>query len=340
MDSMLIVLAIVAAAAAVAAVIFMRRQPAADPRLDTVIAAQGRIDGLIGQATARLEALDKKLGDSLTDNTAKTSATLAGIGERLAVIDAAQATIAALSGQMVSLQEVLANKQARGAFGQAQMEDIVRDGLPDTLYEFQHTLSNGSRPDCVIRIPGNKAWMVIDAKFPLEGFTALKRAATDEEKKAASARVRADVQKHVGDIAGKYLIPGETQSPAVMFVPSESIYADLYDGFDDVIDKARRLNVIVVSPNILMLAINTIQTVMKGARMREQASLIQKEVGVLLDDVKRLDERVKKLQTHFSQADGDIRAVLISTDKIVSRGDKIAAVELAEPDSPPQLPPG
>ena len=161
----------------------------------------------------------------------------------------------------------------------------------------------------------------------------MKRATTEDERKAALARVRGDVLKHVSDIAEKYLIPGETQTPAIMFVPSESIYADLHDGFSDVIQKAHRAQVIVVSPNILMLAINTIQTVMKDARMREQASLIQKEVGSLLEDVARLDERVKKLQAHFNQADGDLKNILISTEKIMNRSDKIKNVELSQ-DTP------
>ena len=344
---------LVIAIAAIAAVIgfFLRRPPKSDPRLDTVIAAQGEIAGRFQQTVAaqselqnllaaRLDALNLRLGESLADSATKTAATISSIGERLTVIDEAQKNIAALSGQVVSLQEVLSNKQSRGAFGQAQMEDIVRDGLPSSLYEFQARLSNNNRPDCVIRIPGASALLVIDAKFPLEGFSALKHAASDEEKKLAAARVRADVLKHVGDLAAKNLIPGETQTPAIMFVPSESIYADLHDGFSDVIQKAHRSQVIVVSPNILMLAINTIQTVMKDARMREQASLIQKEVGVLLEDVRRLDDRMKKLQSHFAQADGDIKNILISTDKIIGRGEKIANVELSPPETTaPPLPP-
>jgi DNA recombination protein RmuC len=231
----------------------------------------------------------------------------------------------------------LANKQSRGAFGQAQMEEIVRDGLPSTLYDFQFTLSNHNRPDCIIRIPGNKALLVIDSKFPLEGFAGLRNAATDEEKKSALAQVRATVSKHVNDIAEKYLIPGEVQTPAIMFVPSESLYADLHDGFADVIQKAHRANVIVVSPNILMLAINTIQTVMKDARMREQADLIKQEVGALLNDVRLLSDRVSKLQSHFNQADADIKNILISTGKITGRAERIEKVELAPPEAAKSL---
>ncbi len=171
--------------------------------------------------------------------------------------------------------------------------------------------------------------MVIDAKFPLECFRLLRSATTDEERKFALARVRSDVGKHVTDIADRYLIPGEVQTPAIMFVPSESIYADLHEGFEDVIQRAHKAQVIVVSPNILMLAINTIQTVMKDARMREQASLIQKEVGVMLNDVRLLGERVDKLQRHFIQADGDIKDILTSSGKIASRAEKIEKVELS-----------
>jgi len=278
------------------------------------------------------------VGEGLTDSATKTAATIAGIGERLTVIDEAQKNISALSGQVVSLQQVLSNKQSRGAFGQAQMEEIVRDGLPTTLYDFQFTLSNRNRPDCIIRIPGNKALLVIDSKFPLEGFELLRTAVNDEERKAASVQVRTTVTKHVGDIAEKYLIPGEVQTPAIMFVPSESLYADLHESFADVIQKAHRANVMVVSPNILMLAINTIRTVMKDARMREQADLIKKEVGNLLNDVRLLAERVGKLQAHFNQADADIKNILISTGKITGRAERIEKVELAPPELPQALP--
>jgi len=308
-----------------------------DPRLDEVIRGQGAIAEQFRQTSAQVEALKARLGESLSENATKTAETLGGIGARLTVIDEAQKNISALSGQVVSLQQVLANKQARGAFGQAQMEEIVRDGLPPSLYDFQFTLSNRNRPDCIIRIPGNKALLVIDSKFPLEGFELLRRAASDEEKKVALAQVRSAVNKHVGDIAEKYLIPGEVQTPAILFVPSESIYADLHDAFADVIQKAHRANVIVVSPNILMLAISTIQTVMKDARMREQADLIRKEVGTLLNDVRLLADRVGKLQTHFNQADADIKNILISTGKITTRAEKIEKVELAPAETPKAL---
>jgi DNA recombination protein RmuC len=237
----------------------------------------------------------------------------------------------------VGLQQILANKQARGAWGQGQMEAIVRDALPGGVYEFQATLSNKNRPDCLIRVPGAKTAIVIDSKFPLESFAMLKAAANELEKRAAEARVRSDIARHVRDIAEKYLIAGETQAPAIMFVPSESLYAELHDSFADVIQKAQRAQVIVVSPNILLLAINTVLTVMKDARMREQASLIQREVGLLLNDVRLLSDRVGKLQTHLGQAEGDIKNILISTGKVTTRAERIERVELASSDSPPQL---
>jgi len=326
MDLALIMLAVSVVLGA--AILAFARRPAPDTRLDAVLSGQGDISGQFKaaiQAQAELQrtlderiaALDKRLGENLTDSATRpppaSPASASGWCDRRSAEN-----ISALSGQVVSLQQVLSNKQSRGAFGQAQMEEIVRDGLPTSLYDFQFTLSNRNRPDCIIRMPGNAALLVIDSKFPLEGFHGLRHAATDEDKKAALAQVRTSVTKHFTDIAEKYLIPGEVQTPAIMFVPSESIYADLHDGFSDVIQKAHRANVIVVSPNILMLAINTIQTVMKDARMREQADLIRQEVGVLLNDVRLLSDRVSKLQSHFNQADADIKNILISTSKITT----------------------
>jgi DNA recombination protein RmuC len=343
MEILLIVLVIAAIAVALAAVfIALRRQDKAPeivaPRLDALAATQSEISGRFAQAIAgqtdlqkmlaeRIEALDRRLGEGLKDSTARTAETLTGIQTRLTVIDEAQKNIAALSGQVVSLQEILSDKQTRGAFGQAQMEAIVADQLPPTHYDFQYTLSNGKRPDCIIRIPNVKGVMVVDSKFPMEAFEAL-RGLGDDERKAASARLRSDMLKHVKDIAEKYLIPGEVQTPAIMFVPSESIYAELHTNFSEVIQQARRQQVVIVSPHVFMLAINTIQTLMRDARMREQAHLIQREVGTLLQDVKRLGERVGKLSGHFGQVEGDMKDIAISTEKIIKRATAIEAVEL------------
>ena len=310
-------------------------------RFSQAIESQSRSQGDLQRAMAeRLEALDNRLGENLKETAAKTAETLGGLQLRLGLIDEAQKSLIDLSGQVVGLQQILGNKQARGAYGQGQMEAIVRDALPAGVFEFQATLSNKNRPDCLIRLPGSKTAIVIDSKFPLEAFEQLKKATTDPEKRAAEARVRADVGKHVKDIADKYLIAGETQAPAMMFVPSESLYAELHDVFSDLIQKAQRAQIIVVSPNILMLAINTIQTVMKDARMREQASVIQKEVGLLLNDVRLLSDRVGKLQNHFGQAEGDFKGILISAAKVVGRAERIERVDLQPSDAPPLLAPG
>ena len=185
------------------------------------------------------------------------------------------------------------------------MEAIIQDGLPKGAYEFQFTLSNKTRPDCVVHLPDGPP-LVIDAKFPLEAVTAFRDAKTDDERKLAIARVRTDLAKHVADIADKYLIPGETQDMALMFVPSESVYAELHDSFDDVVQKAYRAKVIIVSPSLLMLAIQVIQQIRKDARMREAADKIRTEVGLMIDDVSRLRDRVRKLDKHFGQANEDI----------------------------------
>ncbi|HEY1613352.1 MAG TPA: DNA recombination protein RmuC, partial [Rhizomicrobium sp.] len=242
MDSSFLILggALIVAAALVCAALLLRGRTQSTPdtvapRLDALAVAQNEIAGRFAQALAgqtelqtvlanRLDALDRRLGESLKESASRTAETLGGIQTRLNVIDEAQKNIAALSGQVVSLQEILGNKQSRGAFGQQQMETIIADALPSTLYAFQAQLSNGSRPDCLIRLPNAATAIVIDSKFPLEGFTAL-RAAQEGEVKAAIARVRSDTLKHVREIATKYLIAGETQTPAIMFVPSESIYA-------------------------------------------------------------------------------------------------------------------
>jgi DNA recombination protein RmuC len=176
----------------------------------------------------------------------------------------------------------------------------------------------------------DKRPLVIDAKFPLEGVTAYRDAKSDDERKAAAQRLRADVGKHVSDIAGKYLIPGETQELALMFVPSESVYAEVYDGFDDVVQKAYRAHVVLVSPSLLMLAIALIQQNQKDARMREAADQIRDEVGRLVKDVSLLGERVRKLQTHFNQSNEDVRQAIISVEKIEAHGERIRQVEVTE----------
>jgi len=275
----------------------------------------------------RLDSVSHRLGDSLEKTKQSTVENLQKLNGRLAVIDHAQKNITELATQVTSLQSVLANKQSRGAFGQGRMEIIVRDGLPMGCYEFQHTLSNRLRPDCVIFMPDNRP-LVVDSKFPLEAVTAFRDAKSDDERKLAAARVRQDVIKHVGDIAQKYLLPGETQDMAFMFVPSESVYAELHEEFDDVVQKAFRAKIVIVSPSLLMLAIQLVRQNQKDARMREAADQIRDEVGRLVKDVGLLGDRVRKLQTHFNQATEDIRLSVVSIEKIESRGERITQVEL------------
>ncbi|MGB9040959.1 MAG: DNA recombination protein RmuC [Pseudolabrys sp.] len=286
----------------------------------------------------RLDAVTARLGESMQTSTKHTAEHLQQLHARLAVIDSAQKNITDLASQVTSLQSVLANKQSRGAFGQARMEMIIQDGLPKDCYEFQATLTNNARPDCVVHLPDGPS-LVIDAKFPLEAVTAFREAKSEDDRKLAITRVRTDIAKHVGDIAAKYLIPGETQDMALMFVPSESVYAELYDGFDDVFQKAYRAKVIIVSPSLLMLAIQVIQQIRRDARMREAAGKILVEVGLLVADVNRLRDRVENLDKHFSQANSDVKQILISADKIVNRGDRIRDVEFGgEPPSADILP--
>jgi DNA recombination protein RmuC len=290
----------------------------------------------------RLDAVTQHLGTSMQTQTKHTTENLQKLNERLAVIDHAQKNITELASQVTSLQSVLTNKQSRGAFGQGRMEAIVQDGLPKGAYEFQFTLSNRTRPDCCIFMP-DKRPLIIDAKFPLEGVTAYREAKTEDERKAAATRLRADVGKHFADIAQKYLIPGETQEMALMFVPSESVYAEIHDGFDDIVQKAYRARVVMVSPSLLMLAIQVVQQIQKDARMREAADLIRDEVGHLMNDIGRLGERVRKLQQHFNQSNEDIRQTIISIEKIEARSERIRQVEVgglepaANDIAPPRL---
>jgi DNA recombination protein RmuC len=293
----------------------------------------GRQAELHRAVNERLDSVTHHLSQSMTATRQHTADNLAKLNERLAVIDGAQKNITDLATQVTSLQSVLSNKQSRGAFGQGRMEIIIQDGLPKGSYEFQFTLSNRSRPDCAIFLPDQRP-LVIDAKFPLEAVNALRDAASDEERKQAAARLRADVGRHITDIAAKYLIPGETQDLAMMFVPSESVYAELYDGFDDVVQRAYRAKVIIVSPSLLMLAINVVQQIQRDARMREAADKIHAEVGHLMDDIKRLHERVLRLQQHYGQAGEDMRQILISAEKVEKRGARIRDVEFDDDDQP------
>jgi DNA recombination protein RmuC len=293
----------------------------------------GRQAELARGVNERIDSLTGRLGQSMTDTTAQTMERLQRLHERLAIIDTAQKNITDLSQQVTSLRDVLSNKQDRGAFGQARMETIIRDGLPNGSYEFQFTLSNGKRPDCAIMLPDGRP-LIVDAKFPLEAVTALRDAQSDEQRKHAAQQMRTSLSKHITDIAERYLLPGETQDTALMFVPAESVYAEIHDGFDDIVQKAYRARVVIVSPSLLMLAIQVMQQIMKDEKMRDAADRIRQEVGHLLGDVGRLRERVVKLQGHFNQANEDVRQILISSEKVERRAGTIDSLDFEGDQKP------
>jgi DNA recombination protein RmuC len=279
----------------------------------------GRQTDLARLMAERLDAQGKATGETLTR-----------LNERLAVIDAAQSRLSGMAEEMVSLKDILANKQTRGAFGQGRMETIVRDGLPSGAYEFQATLANKSRPDCVIRLPGDSRPLVVDAKFPLEAIAEFRRAREEEARKLAARRVRADISRHVADIEERYLIPGETQDVALMFVPSESVYADLVEHFEDVVQRAHRARVILVSPSLMMMAIQVAQAMLRDAAVRESVHAIQGEVGKLVADARRLAERAGKLESHFRAAQEDLGDLMVSTEKVARRAARIDAMDFGE----------
>ncbi len=296
-----------------------------------------RTSDLARLVNERLDSQGQRIGAAMADSSTKTNETLSKLQERLAVIDRAQSNITQLSQNVVSLQSILANKQTRGAFGQGRMETIIGDGLAPNAYAFQATLSNGSRPDAVVYMPNSAPSLVIDAKFPLESWQSFSGAGEGEDPRFAASRFRNDMGVHIKAISEKYLIPGETADTAFLFVPSESIFADLHEKFEDVVQKALKARVVIVSPSILMLSIQVVQALMRDVRMREEAYRIQTEVRALLADVGRLDDRVKKLQGHFSQAQNDIGDILVSSNKVMRRGEKIEAMEFDETPQPQRL---
>lgn len=300
-------------------------------RMQTVAEVLGsRQSDLARLVSERLDSVGQRVGQGIEQAARAQHENLGKLNERLAVIDAAQTRLTGLAQEVVGLKDILSNKQARGAYGQGRMEAIVRDGLPPSAYDFQATLSTRVRPDCVVRLPGDERLLAIDAKFPLEGFTAFREAQSEEDRARAASRVKADISKHVKDISDKYLIPGETQDLAVLFVPSEAVYADLSEHFDEVVQKAHRSRVLIVSPSLLMMAIQVMQAIVRDARVREQAHIIQDEVRKLVDDVRRLRDRTAKLDQHFRQAQDDVTQIVTSTDKIVKRGDRIDQMDFAD----------
>lgn len=297
----------------------------------------GRMEQAQADSNQRLDSLSKRLGDGLTTQTEKTGQTLKVLHERLAVIDHAQQNITELSQQMVGLQDILSNKQARGAFGEIQLNDLVSAALPDSAYEFQFKLSSGRIADCLLKLPNPPGSIAIDSKFPLESYQQLRNAETDVDKKNAERAFAVAVKKHIVDISDRYIVAGETSESALMFLPSEAVYAELHANFRNVVEEGFKRRVWIVSPTTLMATLNTVRAILRDVHMREQADVIQTEVGKMLDDVGRLDDRVGKLETHFDQAHRDIRDIRISTDKVTKRGAKIDALQLGEAEEAAEM---
>ncbi|MDH3474398.1 MAG: DNA recombination protein RmuC [Rhodospirillales bacterium] len=306
-------------------------QAAVQARLGEQLQAQER--AVTKALEERLTELSKRVGDRLQDSATRSHNTLAELRERLAVIDRAQKNITELSTQVVGLQEILNNKQARGSFGEIQLKDLVENILPPSAYAFQATLGNGKRADCLLKLPNPPGPIAIDSKFPLEGYEALRNAGDDAARLQARRRLAADLRTHVQAIAGRYILPGETAESALMFLPSEAVYAELHANFREVVEESYRARVWIVSPTTLMATLNTVRAVLKDVQMRKQAGVIQAEVTKLLEDIARLDERTGKLQRHFDQAADDLRLIRVSTEKITRRGLRIEELEFEEPET-------
>jgi len=301
---------------------------------------QGQERLLTQMLQERLEAVSRRVSDTLEKTAQAQASTLGELRERIARIDAAQANITELSSQMVTLQQILANKQARGSFGELQLEELVQSVLPPSAYSFQAQLGDGKRVDCLLHLPNPPGPIAVDAKFPLESYRALAAAADEAARQQAGRAFRAAMIKHVNDIAEKYIVPGETAEAALLFLPSEAVYAELHAHFEEVVQHSYRKRVFVVSPTTLWATLNTIRAVLKDVRMREQAGVIQQEVRALLEDVRRLDERVGRLQQHFNQTTEDVRNIRISTEKVTKRGERIEQLEFEDADANALAEPG
>ncbi len=270
-----------------------------------------------------LSGMSVRMGNSLQEQTEKTHKNLSDLAARLAVIDAANTKIGELTGQVTQLHNILANKTDRGAFGEVQLENLVRNVLSPNAYEFQVQLSNGRRADCLLKLPNPPGDIIIDSKFPLEAWHRMQNADDEGARKVARKQLGIDVLKHVKDIQERYIIAGETAESACLFLPSEAVYAELHANMLDVVEKSYDARVWIVSPTTMMATLNTVRAILKDARMREQTALIQKEIGTLVGDVTRLDKRVDNLGKHFELAQRDVQEIKTSTGKISYRGRRI-----------------
>ena len=289
----------------------------------------------------RLAMVQQQMNENLHGTARRTAQSLGDLQQRLATIDKAQENITKLSGDVLSLQDILSNKQTRGAFGEIQLNDIVLNALPSDSYTLQATLSNGRRADFLIHLPNPPGPIVIDSKFPLEGYEALRNASTDWEVSEARKALRTAVRKHIRDISEKYILEGETADGALMFLPSEAVYAELHANFSDVVQEGFAARVWIVSPTTCMATLNTMRAILKDARMREQTGAIRRELGLLFQDVERLGTRVENLDRHFGQAAKDLSEIKISADKAGRRARRLNNFdfeELANTSDPSPIP--
>jgi DNA recombination protein RmuC len=298
--------------------------------------AQTRLLGLMEQ---RLAEVSRGMTESLHGTATRTARSLGDLQQRLETIDKAQANIEKLSGNVLSLQDILSNKQTRGAFGEIQLHDIVLKALPADAYTMQATLSNGKRADCLVHLPNPPGPIVIDSKFPLEAYEALRRAENQSQVIEAQRMMRVAVRSHIKAIAERYILEGETADGALMFLPSEAVYAELHANFPELVRDGFAVKVWIVSPTTCMATLNTMRAVLKDARMREQAGAIRKELALLYGDVERLGTRVESLDKHFSQAAKDIEEIKISAEKSGRRARRLDNFDFEElaPETEPQI---
>jgi DNA recombination protein RmuC len=311
-----------------------RNQTAATNALkDSVNQSQVRLTADINN---RLETVQQHMGTNLSASAKATAASLGELSQRLEAIDKAQTNITNLSEQVVNLQHVLDDKHARGAFGEVQLNDIVLDALPPSAYDFQAVLSNGKRADCLIRLPNPPGPIVIDAKFPLSAYTQMLNADNDSDRAGHARQLATDTKKHINDIADKYILVGETSDSALMFIPSEAVYAELHAHHRGVIELSHKRKVFLVSPTTMMATLTTVRAVLRDVKMREQAGLIQVEVVTMMKDVTRMMDRVGKLEGHFDLAQRDVKDIRVSANKVSARGAKIEGLELTSEDDSPE----
>jgi DNA recombination protein RmuC len=290
-------------------------------------AAQSNMLTLMEQ---RLAEVTTKMGENLQGSATRTARSLGELQQRLETIDKAQENIERLSGDVLSLQDILSNKQTRGAFGEIQLRDIVGKALPSDSYAWQATLSNGKRADCLIDLPNPPGPIVIDSKFPLEAYEALRAADTDWELNEAGKAMRVSVKKHIKDISEKYILEGETADGALMFLPSEAVYAELHANFPELVREGFDHRVWIVSPTTCMATLNTMRAILKDARMREQAGAIRKTLKQLHRDVEMVVERVDKLNTHFGQARSDLDGITTAAERAGKRAARLDNFDFEE----------